>query len=70
MVNEKSVVIKIRPDGKIAVRAEGFTGPACLEAVRKYAEALGVATSEEHLPEFFVWQTGEEDEGVTLGGEA
>ncbi len=68
MVNEKSVIVKVKPDGSILVEAEGFTGPACVDAVRKYAEALGAAVSEAHKPEFYVQRNAEEDEELTVGG--
>lgn len=67
MVSDKSVVVRIKPDGSVVVEAEGFTGPACVDAVRRYAEALGVAVSEEHLPDFYVQRNAEDDETVTLG---
>ena len=67
-MSERAVVIRIAPDGSIVVEAEGFTGPACVDAVRKYTEALGMAVSEEHKPEFYVQQESREDEDMILGG--
>ncbi len=67
-MSTKAVVVKIKPDGSIVVEAEGYSGPACADAVRKYTEALGVAVSEEHLPEFYVEQGADEEDSVTLGG--
>ena len=63
---EKQIVIEIAPDGSVTVRAEGYTGPACVEAVRRIAEVLGLATDEEHLPEFYL---AEGEAGLTIGGE-
>lgn len=51
---EKKIIVGIRPDGVITVRAEGYQGPGCVRDVRRIAEALGITVEEDHLPEFYL----------------
>jgi hypothetical protein len=67
MVNGKQIVIEIAPDGSVTVRAEGYTGPGCVDAVRRFSEVLGLETEAENLPEFYL--DAGEDAGLTIGGE-
>lgn len=66
MVNPKSIVVEVAPDGQVTVRAEGYTGPGCVEAVRQLAAALGVADEEEHLPEYDIIVETEAEQGTDL----
>lgn len=68
MVNAKEIVIRVGPDGRMVIEAEGFTGPACLEAIRKFSQALGVELEAEAKPEFYQAVDAEGDAGLTLGG--
>ena len=65
MVEQTQVIVEIKPDGEIVVRAEGFQGPACVDAVRRYAEALGVAVEERHTADYYL--EVQEDQTVALG---
>lgn len=67
----KQIVIEIAPDGSVTVRAEGYTGPGCVDAVRRFSEALGLETEAENLPEFYLTADGhtDEDAGLSIGGE-
>jgi hypothetical protein len=67
VVNGKRIVIEIAPDGAVTVRAEGYAGPGCVEAVHRFSEALGLETEAENLPEFYL--ATDEDAGLTIGGE-
>lgn len=67
-MNGKQIIVKVRPDGSIQIEAEGYSGPGCVEAVRHYAELLGLTVEEENKPEFYLAGT-EEGTGLTLGGE-
>jgi len=63
----KKIIVEIAPDGKVTVRAEGYTGPSCVEAVKRIAAELGVADEEQHTAEFYLTAASSE-EGVTVGG--
>ena len=52
-MNGRRIVVTVRPDGKVEVRAEGYQGPACVADVRRIAEALGITLEEAHLPEYY-----------------
>lgn len=67
-MSEKQIVVEIAPDGKITIRAEGYTGPGCVEAVKRYAVALGVEVEAANLPEFYL--TADEDSELITGGDA
>lgn len=64
---EQQVIIKIEPDGSIQVQAAGFTGPSCVDAVRRYAQALGIELDAENLPEFY--QVEADSSSLAIGGE-
>lgn len=66
-MNGKQIVIEISPDGTVTVRAEGYTGPGCVDAARRFSEALGLETEAENLPEYYL--DTDEDAGLTIGGE-
>ena len=53
-MNNKLIVVEISPDGTVTVRAEGYQGPSCADAVKKIAEALGgEIVDEEHTAEYY-----------------
>jgi hypothetical protein len=56
------IAVRIKPDGKAEVKAEGFTGPSCSLATRPFIEALGQAVSEVPLPEMYA--TGEQQQSL------
>lgn len=60
------IIVTIAPDGTIKVEAQGYTGPGCVDAVKKFSEALGLEEESEHKPEFYL--ESEEETGLQLGG--
>ena len=65
-MTEKAVIVEVKPDGSIVIRADGFVGPGCVEAVRQYAAALGLEIEGELLPEFY---QVEATDALTVGGD-
>ena len=65
-MTEKAVIVEIAPDGSIVIRADGFVGPGCVEAVRAYASALGLEIEGALLPEFY---QVEATDTLTIGGD-
>lgn len=55
----------LKPNGEVIAEGEDFTGPACLDAMRSLLENLGVVTSAEAKPEYYV-----QEDTHTLEGNA
>ena len=51
--NEKKIEITVLPEGATSIKTSGFTGGSCKDATRDLEKALGVAGSENLLPEFY-----------------
>lgn len=61
----EQIIVEIAPDGAITIRAEGFSGPGCVEAVRRIAEALdGEIQDEQHTPAYYLASTGGVEQAV------
>ena len=65
----KLIKVKVGPQGKIQVEAEGFTGGECLEATRAIEEALGLVKERELKGEFYLAQTEAQAHLLQGGGE-
>lgn len=59
------IVIEIAPDGRLTLRGEGFAGPACLPALQRLANALGVTLSATPTGEY--WLSADTAPGLTIG---
>ena len=51
--NEKRIEITVSPEGATSIKTSGFTGSSCRDATRDLERALGVASRESLLPEYF-----------------
>lgn len=47
------ITVVIDKKGQATITAEGFSGPACMNATKNLVAALGGATEEEVTPEFY-----------------
>jgi len=47
------IIVEIRPDGTVTIRAKGFKGAKCLEATAPFEEILGGDIEREKLPEYY-----------------
>jgi hypothetical protein len=57
-----TIDILISPTGETTIETRGFTGPACREATKSLAAALGVKQSETLTAEYF--QAATEETGL------
>lgn len=44
---------RIKPNGQVAIDADGFRGEACREATKTFIERLGVVSDEKPKPEMY-----------------
>jgi len=51
--SEKKIEITVSPEGATSIKTSGFTGSSCRDATRDLERALGVAGTEQLLPEYF-----------------
>lgn len=59
--------IRIKPDGKVEIKAEGIKGEGCLSVIRPFEEALGgVSENMEHTSEFYEKEETEISQDTTL----
>jgi hypothetical protein len=49
----KTIEITVTPEGATSIKTSGFTGGSCRDATRDLEKALGVASRESLLPEYF-----------------
>jgi len=49
----KTIEITVSPEGSTSIKTLGFTGSSCKDATRDLERALGVASRESLLPEFY-----------------
>jgi len=49
----KKIEITVSPEGATSIKTKGFTGSSCKDATRDLEQALGVASRETLLPEFY-----------------
>ncbi len=60
-MSEKKIEITVSPEGAVSIKTAGFTGSSCKDATRDLEAALGVASRETLLPEFYAHaQSGEQ----------
>ena len=52
-MSEKKIEITVSPEGAVSIKTAGFTGSSCRDATRDIERALGVASTEHLLPEFY-----------------
>ena len=52
----KTIEITVSPLGATTIKTSGFTGMSCKDATRELERALGVASKETLLPEFYQQQ--------------
>jgi hypothetical protein len=51
---QAEVIVTIKPDGKVTIEAEGYTGPTCATITTPYRKALGQELTNTTKPEY--WQ--------------
>jgi hypothetical protein len=56
--------VLLHRDGTVVMEGEGFTGPACVEAMRPLMDTLGQVTHEEAKPEYYEGQVTQTLEGT------
>jgi hypothetical protein len=57
----KTIEVTISPEGVTSIKTAGFMGSSCKDATRDLETALGVASRETLLPEFYAQaQSGEQ----------
>ena len=49
----KKIEITVSPEGATSIKTSGFSGSSCKDATRDLEHALGVASRETLLPEFY-----------------
>jgi len=49
----KKIEITVSPEGATSIKTTGFSGSSCKDATRDLEQALGVASRESLLPEYF-----------------
>lgn len=49
----KTIEITVSPEGATSIKTTGFTGGSCRDATRDLERALGLASRESLLPEFY-----------------
>jgi hypothetical protein len=49
----KTIEITVSPEGATSIKTSGFTGSSCRDATRDLERALGLASKESLLPEYF-----------------
>jgi hypothetical protein len=49
----KTIEITVSPEGSVSIKTSGFTGCSCRDATRDIERALGIASREQLLPEYF-----------------
>lgn len=64
-MSEKKIEITVSPEGAASIKTTGFSGSSCKDATRELERALGVAGSEQLLPEYF--QRGSTSEQLRQG---
>jgi hypothetical protein len=52
-MSEKKIEISVSPEGTVSIKTSGFTDSSCRDATRDIERALGVASRESLLPEFY-----------------
>lgn len=55
------VIITIKPDGSVTVKAEGYQGPSCADVTRPFIDALGKRLIETPTPEMFQQTTQQQE---------
>ncbi len=49
----RTIEITVSPEGATTIKTSGFTGASCKDATKELERALGVASRESLLPEFY-----------------
>ena len=52
-MDDKRIIVEIKPDGSVKVKAEGYEGESCYEATRALEDKLGVVTDTERTSEYW-----------------
>lgn len=61
----KRIAFRIK-GGKVTIQPEGYSGPSCELATKRFEEALGTLKDREHTPEFY--QTQSDQQRQEIGG--